>query len=328
MRLPEMTTRQQEIFSYCEKYFFDHENPTLMIKNSHFFREGYDAYGLSEPELKELRDTVLEGFQPSVQEIADLAKIFFSTGKYEFGSLGFMLLKKHRPRFDRYVYDAVRQIMDSGVENWAHCDLFSQKITPVFLELGIASVEDFESWRDSSCRWTRRCGILTLLYLRDKASPEMLLEFAIPMLGEQDRIVQQGLGTFMRELWKLHSEEVEDFLAAHKEEIPRAVMQYAIEKVARDKKKRFHRSSPEKKPHKNKNNARRPKGPQQLGLQPNAHKTGNRHVQTKNNNAKPRFQKQTSSRKQRLKPNTADPDPIPQDDDDFGDWDSFNLKDL
>ncbi len=329
MRLPEMTARQQEIFSYCERYFFDHENPAQVIKNAQFFREGYDAYGLSEAQLKELRDTLLEAFVPTMQETADLARIFFASGKYEFGSLAFMLLKKQRPHFDRYVYDAVREITDKYMENWAHCDLFSQKITPVFLELGIASMEDFAGWRDAQSRWTRRCGIVTMLYLRDKASPEMLLDFAIPMLGEQEKVAQQGMGTFLREMWKLHSAEVEDFLAAHKEEIPRVVMQYAIEKVARENRRRFHRQSPEKKGFKARGGDRRPKAPQAEATQPNAKKGGNRHVHTRaNNNAKPRFQKPAPPKKQRFKPNTADPEPLPEDNDDFGDWDTFTLKDL
>jgi len=330
MRLPEMTPRQQEIFSYCERYFFDHEDPAQMIKNARFFREGYDAYGLSEPQLKELRDTILEAFQPDVHEMADLAEIFFATGKYEFGSLGFMLLKKNRPRLDRYVYDAVFRIMEKGVENWAHCDLFSQKITPVFLELGIASVDDFAAWRDSTCRWTRRCGILTMLYLRDKASPEMLLEFSVPMLGDQDRMAQQGLGWFLREMWKLHSDEVEEFLFVHKEEIPHVVMQYATEKMARERKKRLHRVTPEKKQHtKPRTDDRKPRQQAQDNPRGNQRKQGNqRHVQQRPNGPKAHFQKPNPSKKQRLKPNTADPDPVPVDDDDFGDWDSFDLKNL
>lgn len=328
MRLPEMTPRQQEIFSYCEKYFFAHEDPSQMIKNAHFFRDGYDAYGLTEPELKELRDTMLEGFNPDVHEIADLAEIFFATGKYEFGSLAFMMLKKHRPRFDRYVYEAIFRIMEKGIENWAHCDLFSQKITPVFLELGIASVEDFAAWRDSSCRWTRRCGIQTMLYLRDKASPEMLLEFAVPMLGEQDRMAQQGLGVFLRELWKLHSEEVEEYLYVHKEDIPRVVMQFASEKMARDKKKRLHRTSAERKPNRNNNRDRKPRNNNQENSRQNTQKPGNRHVHPRQDNAKSHFLKQNLNKKQRFKPNTADPDPVPTDEDDFGDWDNFDLKNL
>ena len=36
----ELDPRQQEIFSFCEAYFFAHENPALVNKNARYFAEG------------------------------------------------------------------------------------------------------------------------------------------------------------------------------------------------------------------------------------------------------------------------------------------------
>ena len=47
-----LTPRQAEIFSYCESYFFAHENPGLAYKNSRYNLEGYDAFGLAEYQIK------------------------------------------------------------------------------------------------------------------------------------------------------------------------------------------------------------------------------------------------------------------------------------
>ena len=143
----EMNERQLEIFCHCEKFFFDHEKPALVNKYAHYFTEGYDAFGISEEEMKLLRDEVLSKWEPSVQELAELGRHFFATGKYEFGSLAIMLLKKHRPRFDREVYESVKRFTEESLANWAHADLISTKITPVFLELEIANMEDFAEWR-------------------------------------------------------------------------------------------------------------------------------------------------------------------------------------
>lgn len=67
----ELDPRQKEIFSFCETYLFAHENPALVVKNSRIYIEGYDPFGLDEQQLSELRDEVLDRFDPSVCELAD-----------------------------------------------------------------------------------------------------------------------------------------------------------------------------------------------------------------------------------------------------------------
>jgi 3-methyladenine DNA glycosylase AlkD len=254
-----MNERQLDIFSFCETYLFDHENPTLVSKYARYFREGYDAFGLDELQLKKLRDMVLDRWDPDVHELAELGGHFLATGKYEFGSLAILLLKKHRPRFDREVFDNVRRWLDQGVENWAHADLISNKITPVFLELGVAGLDDFRAWLDSPSKWTRRVAAVTMLYLKETAPVQELLDFVLPLLTDEKRTVQQGVGWLLRELWKLHPEEVEEFLLANKDSVARLIVQYATEKMAKERKKLFRSSKPD---HKRKNNQNKQKKPQ------------------------------------------------------------------
>ena len=242
MARTELSPRQQEIFSFCESYFFANENPALVIKLARYFTEGYDAFGIEEEQLRQLRDEVLDRFNPSVPETAELSYHFFATGKYEFGTLGLMLLKKNRPRFDRSVFDQIKRGLDEVVENWAHADVIATKITPVLLELNVASLDDFGPWRFSKSKWTRRVAAVTLLFLRDHQPVELLLEFVQPLMQDVTRPVQQGVGWFLRELWKLHPREVEDFLFAEKDKAPRLIIQYATEKMNKDKKKRFRRA--------------------------------------------------------------------------------------
>jgi 3-methyladenine DNA glycosylase AlkD len=243
----QMDPRQLEIFSFCEKYFFDHENPANVGKYARYFTDGYDAFGLEEPQLKELRDEVFARFEPSVPELARLARHFFATGKYEFGSLAILLLKKHRPRFERIVYDEMKSCLDGFVDNWAHSDLIATKITPVFLELGIAGMEDFRNWLTSESKWTRRVAAVTMLWQRKRLPAIELLEFVRPLMRDPERPVQQGVGWLLRELWKSSPQEVEDFLFENKDTAPRLIIQYATEKMSKDKKKRFRRAISEKK---------------------------------------------------------------------------------
>ncbi|MCB5223784.1 MAG: DNA alkylation repair protein [Candidatus Syntrophosphaera sp.] len=238
----ELTPRQQEIFSFCESHFFAHENPAYVAKKARFFTEGYDAFGLDENQLRELRDELFRRFEPSIPEMAELAYHFLATGKYEFGSLGLMMLKKNRPRLERVVFDQLKRCLDEAVINWTHADLIGTKLTPVLLELELVTLKDFEPWRFSESKWTRRTAAVTLLYLRNRLEVEELLEFVTPLLQDNTRPVHQGVGWFLRELWKIHPREVEDFLFTHKDSAAPIIIQYATEKMNKDKKKRFRRA--------------------------------------------------------------------------------------
>lgn len=239
MRKEEIDPRYQAILRVVEKYCLAYENPLLVDKYAHYFREGYDAYGLSEAEVYTLRDQILSDYPLSVEEYAELGYHLFSTGKYEFGSLAILLLKNKRDELNRDVFGWIKKWLDSGVENWAHVDMICSSLLSVFLENGIVELPDFEPWRESESRWTRRAIPVALLNMRKVSPPDELMDFLDPMMTDRERVVHQGLGWFLRELWKLEHHLVEEFLKKHKQHCDRLIIQYATEKMNSDKKKKF-----------------------------------------------------------------------------------------
>lgn len=234
--------RYKEIYRYVESFFWDHEDPVLVIRNSRNFQEGYDAYGLTDDELHQLKHQVLDKYELSPLELAELGTIFIRTGKFEFGSLAILLLKKHRPRLTREIFEIVSTWFDKGVENWSHCDLLASKILPVCLELGLCSLEDLELWRKKESKWARRAAILTLLYpARMGADPQSLLDFIDPLMKDRERQVQQALGRFLSKLRENHPAIVEEFLLTHKTKLPRLLNgSKEPDPKPEQKKKKFH----------------------------------------------------------------------------------------
>ncbi len=230
-----------EIMKLTERFFLDNEDPVLALKYARFFKEGYDPYGLSEEMIRDHKRMLVEKYSFSPQEAAELGHSFLKTGKYEFGSLAVMLLKKFRPKFNLEVFHTVRAWFDDGVENWAHSDMICSNITPVFLELHIVELDGFADWRYSESKWTRRAVPVTMLYLRKTADPAQLLDFIEPMMQDHEYVVHQGLGWFLKQLWVVHPKEVEEFLHKHRNTAPRLIVQYATEKMHKDKRKRFRR---------------------------------------------------------------------------------------
>jgi len=237
--MKKMNKKLSAIYQQIQNFCFDREDPIRAIRNLRNFSEGYDAFGIEDEELKVIRDRILEDHKITPREISDLGSHLFATGKYEFGTLAIMLIKKHRPRLDAYIRERIKEWLDTGVENWAHADLLGSKILPVFFELELFDLESYVSWRDSKSKWTRRAVVMSLMHQRKALDAEAMLRFIEPLLNEKEQVVQQVLGLFLRDLWHRASEVVEEFLEQHKEDINHNVLKMATTGMPSAKSKRF-----------------------------------------------------------------------------------------
>lgn len=242
-----MNDKFKAIYKVVEKFCFDREDPEKVISNLRFFPEGYDAFGIEDEELKVLRDRILSEYPLEIAEIADLGTILLQTGKYEYGTLAIMLLKKHRPRLDAYVFTVVKGWLDKSIENWAHADLLAFKILPVFFELELCNLESFVSWRDSPGKWTRRAAVMCLNSLKTALDAQELLDFVLPRLSDKEKVVQQAIGIFLSELWNKAHPPVEDFLAEYKDKMDALALKNATTGMPIAKSKLYHPEVPHRK---------------------------------------------------------------------------------
>jgi 3-methyladenine DNA glycosylase AlkD len=67
-------------------------------------------------------------------------------------------------------------------------------------------------------------------------------------MEDKERVVQQGVGWFLREAWKRDPAPVEIFLMEWKDTAPRLIFQYATEKMTAAQKKRYRKSAAAKAP--------------------------------------------------------------------------------
>jgi len=63
-----------------------------------------------------------------------------------------------------------------------------------------------------------------------------------PLMLDGEIFVQKGLGWFLREAWKIHPEETEEFLLKWKDTCGRTIIQYATEKMDKENKARFRKA--------------------------------------------------------------------------------------
>ena len=230
-----------EIRRFCEK----NANPEIVKKYSRYFTEGYDAYGLDDKILVSQRDKWLElwGKDFTVDDFVRLGDKLIATGKYEEASfaVGFMYSLTNKLTAD--TFDKLGNWLEKGIVNWAHTDVLSGKALSHFITNKIVEIESLKKWNDSESKWKRRSVPVILIDVLKMDLPlKKLFQIIEPLMLDSDKFVQKGLGWFLREAWKIHPGETEEFLLKWKEECGRTIIQYATEKLEKENRSRFRRT--------------------------------------------------------------------------------------
>ena len=229
-----------EIRRFCEK----NANPEIVKKYSRYFTEGYDAYGLDQETSESQRDKWLKLWKKdfTLNDFLLLGDKLISTGKYEEASFAISFMYSNKEKFTAETFDRLGNWLENGIINWAHTDILSGKALYYFITNRIIGIESLQGWTESASKWKRRAVPVTLIEVLNTDVPlERLFHIIEPLMSDSEKFIQKGPGWFLREAWKLHPEETEDFLLKWKETCGRIIIQYATEKMDKEKKSRFKR---------------------------------------------------------------------------------------
>jgi 3-methyladenine DNA glycosylase AlkD len=237
-----MISSPKTIVYRIREFWRANTNPAIVKKYSRFFKEGYDAYGLDDKAYEKCEQLVSGGNVIPLRLVLEIAPPLLQSGKYEETFLAIRFLKRHIPEFTEDTFRSLEKWFEYGVVNWAHADVLSGDIFPVFLTKSIVALKAFEPWRTASNKFQRRAAVVTLIkLLKDRKDFKELFAFIEPMMQDGAREVHQGVGWFLREAWKFRKTETEKFLLKWKDNAPRLIYQYACEKMTADEKKRYKR---------------------------------------------------------------------------------------
>lgn len=236
-----MTAKElcEEIRSYCRA----NANEANVKKYSRYFKEGFDAYGLSKEQFEDKIDAILSDKKVNMKLVLNAGKILLKNGKLEETSFAIILLKNFSDQFTKDTFRKIEKWFKIGMTNWAHTDMTCGELITQFFERKIISLKDLSDWRTAENKYQRRAvpvAMLTLLKLTNKYAP--LFKFIEPLMMDPERMVHQGLGWFLREAWKKDNKATEKFLLKWKDQAPRKIYQYATEKMSPEQKKQFKRA--------------------------------------------------------------------------------------
>jgi 3-methyladenine DNA glycosylase AlkD len=220
-------------------------DPVRVQKYARYFVEGYDAYGLDQMVYENQRDRWIAEFARELDYDGFLAlgEALLKSGKYEEASFAIAFAQAFPKEFSPAVLERLGHwLEEGGLRNWAHTDMFCGTILRLFFQLKKIKLEELSNWRDASSKWKRRAVPVGLIEaLRTHFAVPPLLKFLKPLMMDQEKVVQQGLGWFLREAWKRDSAPAEKFLLQWKERCPRLIIQYATEKMTPAEKQKFRR---------------------------------------------------------------------------------------
>ncbi|MBI5280261.1 MAG: DNA alkylation repair protein [Candidatus Solibacter usitatus] len=232
-----------EIREYCGA----HADAAGAAKYARYFKEGYDAWGLADGKhefwnakreewLKRYAKLGLKGFLRA-------GELLFRSGKHEEGGMAIRLVKSFGAEVDAAALPGLERWFAAGIGNWAHVDALCAEVLGPALGAGRVRLKELAGWRESKFRFQRRAAPVAMLnLLKGKFKARELLQFVRPLMMDEERVVQQGMGWFLRELWKKDRAPVEAFLLEWKDRAPRLIFQYATEKMDAEEKARFRRT--------------------------------------------------------------------------------------
>jgi 3-methyladenine DNA glycosylase AlkD len=228
----------EEIRAFC----IAHADAKQVAKYARFFREGYDAFGVPQRVFEKQREIWLDTYRGELglAGFLDLGSILIKTGKYEEASYGITFIIPFKKEWTKETFQRAACWLEQGICNWAHTDILCGEVLNPCLKEKIVSVSDMKDWRKSGSRWKRRAVPVSLLaFAKVPEKTASLLKFIRPMMLDEERVVHQGLGWFLREAWKVNPRDVEPFLLEWKDSAPRLIFQYATEKMTPKQKARY-----------------------------------------------------------------------------------------
>jgi 3-methyladenine DNA glycosylase AlkD len=234
----------QKIEGEIRRFLKANADQAIVKKYARYFKEGYDPYGVASEILSPKVDEWFKICEEKLdlRQFLSLCDRLLSSGKYEEGSIAIHFMVRLKDRYNKSLFNTVGKWFERYISNWAHCDEVCRSIVYEFLVNKIIEFKDLLAWTGSPHRWKRRAAPVTLVKVLEKdGSVPQALQIARKLILDPEKVVQQGTGWLLREAWKKSPRRVEDFLYKWKDQAPRLIIQYATEKIDKEKRKKFRR---------------------------------------------------------------------------------------
>jgi 3-methyladenine DNA glycosylase AlkD len=214
-------------------------DPATLASFQRFFKEGVTAYGLKTAEMRRVATLFWKQVKDRPkEELYRLCEELFASGYYEDGAIAIGWAERLEPRYEASDFRVYERWLATCVHNWAHCDTLCNHPVGTLVMKFPAFLADLKRWTGSANLWVRRGAAVSLIIPgRRGLFLEDIFEIADQLLHDPEDLVQKGYGWMLKAAAEAHETEVFDYVMAHRADMPRTALRYAIEKMPTARKK-------------------------------------------------------------------------------------------
>jgi len=220
-------------------------DPRVVSRGLTFFKEGDDVslYGVKSSAVRGIEKEVYQRVRNvwTVQQAIAFCQLMVRDSHLEAKSVGFLLLARYQPDFERGLLKTVHSWISAGCcANWASVDgLAPNVITPL-----VAAYPELAGqvlrWTSSPYMWLRRAALVTFVPLARRGNfLDQSYAAAQAVFGDREDLIHKACGWLLRECGRADMPRLERFLLQHGPDIPRTALRYAIERFPQARRKRL-----------------------------------------------------------------------------------------
>ena len=218
----------------------ENADPEVRESTKRFFKEEIKTYGLKSAVAAKIgKEAFSQIKNTSKAEIFALCDELWRSRYLEETSIAADWSHRLHKQFEPADFAIFEAWIAEHVTNWAACDTFCTHTMGTFLVMYPEHLPRLKIWAASENRWVRRAAAVSLILPAKKGLflPE-ILEMATILLLDADDMVQKGYGWMLKVAADAHLQPVFDFVLAHRTEMPRTSLRYAIEKMPKEMKEK------------------------------------------------------------------------------------------
>jgi len=196
-----------------------------------FFKEEVKSRGWYTAELRKVavrfRRTIVR--EQGMDFLIQVADKLFSGGMLEEKVFAVFLLEKQTKSFSDKEFRLFASWLDR-VSSWADHDALAHYLLAPMVYADPARCRDVFRWAKSRNRWRRRAACVALIRgAREMQFFPEIVRLSNQLLGDQDDMVQKGLGWLLREMAKADPKRTVPYLMKIRARVPRLVLRTACE---------------------------------------------------------------------------------------------------
>jgi len=196
-----------------------------------FFKEEVKSRGWYTAELRKVavrfRRTIVR--EQGMEFLVRVADELFSGKMLEEKVFAVFLLEKQTAYFSAKEFKLFASWLDR-VSNWADHDALAHYLLAPMVYADPTRCKEVFRWAKSRNRWRRRAACVALIRgARERQFFEVIVRLSEQLLGDQDDMVQKGLGWLLREMAKSDPKRTVPYLMKIRARAPRLVLRTACE---------------------------------------------------------------------------------------------------